>query len=339
MASSQTQPAGSTNGDRPFIDALRPEPAIRREKPRYWLASALLLATLVTTLLAGAQLQSDFVNNNPPFSFSHGLLPVAWVLEQPSRLLLGLPFSGTLLLILLSHEMGHFVACRYYGVQATLPYFIPVPWPIGTMGAFIRITSPLPSRAALFDVGVAGPITGFLVAVPALVAGLRLSKSAHGLVRASDWHVGYPAIFHLARLGAGIHGSMHDLNLHPVAMAAWVGMFATMLNLLPGGQLDGGHILYALWPASHRRITRAATLLLFLVGPFLWWGWWVWAGVLLLFRGYHPYVPEQPSLNTDRKWLAGFALLIFVLTFMPTPLPGGTVEWHDVQKLLSWMRH
>ena len=339
MAPSHVQPVGSTNGDRPFIGALRPEPAIYREKPRYWLASALLLTTVFTTLLAGAQLQYDFVNNEPFFAFSHGVLPIGWILQQPSRLLWGLPFSGTLLLILLSHEMGHFVACRYYGVKATLPYFIPVPWPVGTMGAFIRITSPLPSRAALFDVGIAGPITGFLVAVPTLVVGLAMSKPARELGGASGWRLGYPAIFHLIHLGAGTHGSLGNLYLHPVATAAWVGMFATMLNLLPGGQLDGGHVLYALWPGSHRRITRATTVLLLALGPFLWWGWWLWAGVLLLFRGYHPYVPEQPSLGADRKWLAAFALLMFVLTFMPAPLPSPTIEWHQVQKMLSAIFH
>ena len=335
MEPSHAQPVGTTNGDRPFIDALWPEPSLHKEKPRYWLASALLVTTLLTTLLAGAQLESDFANNAPPLSFlSRGILPVAWVLQQPSRLLLGLPFSGTLLLILFSHEMGHYIACRYYGVRATLPYFIPVPWGIGTMGAFIRITSPLPTRAALLDVGIAGPIAGFLVAVPALVAGLALSKNAPELVDASNLALGYPIIFNLVRMGAGIHAPMHSIYLHPVAMAAWVGMFATMLNLLPGGQLDGGHILYALWPWLHRRITRAATLALLVIGPFLWLGWWLWAAVLLLFRGYHPYVPERPSLSLGRKWLAGFALLMFVLTFTPTPFLGAAFEWRDV---LHWL--
>jgi membrane-associated protease RseP (regulator of RpoE activity) len=273
------------------------------------------------------------------FTFSQGILPLGWIAQQPSRLLLGIPYSATLLLILLSHEMGHFVACRRYGVQATLPYFIPLPTPSGTLGAFIRIRSPFPSRAALFDIGIAGPIAGFLVAVPALVAGLALSKIEPDVVSASEIPLGYPAIFHLVRMGENIHWPLSAIYLHPVAVAAWVGMLATSLNLLPGSQLDGGHILYAVWPRAHRTLTRILVIALLPMGLFFWSGWLLWFGILLVFGANHPYVPEQPGLSRGRKWLAVFALIMFVLSFMPVPVhaKGWTLDWHKVvHRVESW---
>jgi len=342
MASSDSLQIGSPNGNRlsDHIDEPGDEPLAAKQ--HYWRAAGLLLATIFTTLLAGAQLQSDFINNQPMFAFSHGVLPLGWIWQQPSRLLLGVPFSATLMLILFSHEMGHFVACRRYGVQATLPYFIPVPWPIGTLGAFIRILSPFPTREALFDIGIAGPIAGFLVAVPALVAGLALSKIDPLLVGASELHLEYPAIFHLVRLGEQIHWPMNAIYLHPVAVAAWIGMLATSLNLLPGGQLDGGHIFYAVWPRAHRHVTRILTVALLAMGLWLWAGWLVWFGMLLVFGGYHPSVPEYPGLSRERKWLAVFALVMFALTFMPAPLPNNRIDWHKARQgmdaVRGWLR-
>ncbi len=161
---------------------LRPiEVFLVQERPRrrYWLHALLLLATVFTTLVVGARLEFNFLNNLPAFTIGDSVLPffeLGWVLEQPSRLLLGVPFAGTLMLILLAHEMGHFIYCLRYGVNATLPFFIPAPTLIGTLGAFIRIKSPIRSREALFDIGIAGPIAGFVVALVTLVAALSLSK-------------------------------------------------------------------------------------------------------------------------------------------------------------------
>src|SRR6476620_10854196 len=242
--------------------------------PRYWLHILLFIATIFTTLVVGAKMEFDFLNNVPPFI--HGdetlpLFPVGWALHEPSRLLLGIPFSATLLLILLAHEMGHYLYCRYYGVYATLPFFIPAPTLIGTLGAFIRIKSPIRSRADLFDIGVAGPIAGFVVAVPVMICGLMASKLLTGAAAAAaaataansseegSMLLGFPLIFKLAHwIAAAMGGNsaiaqapVSGLYLHPVAMAAWVGMFATSLNLLPGGQLDGGHIIFAFNPRLH----------------------------------------------------------------------------------------
>src|SRR5881396_2417807 len=162
---------------------------VRPPKPRYALHAMLFLATIFTTLVVGARMEFNFQNNQPAFSMNDDALPffpVRWALAEPSRLLLGLPFASTLMLILLAHEMGHYLYCRYYGVYATLPFFIPAPTLIGTLGAFIRIRSPIRSRTALFDIGIAGPIAGFVVALAVLVFALPHSKMIAPTAVASD---------------------------------------------------------------------------------------------------------------------------------------------------------
>src|ERR1700693_1200462 len=171
---------------------------VQPPKQRYWLHIVLLLATIFTTLVVGARMEFNFQHNQPAFSLNDDGLPffpLRWMMAEPSRLLLGVPFASTLMLILLAHEMGHYLCCRYYGVHATLPFFIPAPTLIGTLGAFTRIRSPIRSRAALFDIGIAGPIAGFVVAVTVLVFAMPLSKVTpppHGHPRHSS---GIPADF------------------------------------------------------------------------------------------------------------------------------------------------
>jgi len=316
-----------------------------RRRPRYWLHLLLLASTFLTTLMVGMTLENNFLHNMPTFSFQQELFPLHELARQPSRILLGLPYSVTLLLILVAHELGHYIACRYYRVDATLPFFIPAPTLIGTLGAFIRIRSRIPSRAALFDIGVAGPIAGFAVAVPALMLGMSLSRVAPALAQASDLQLGYPLIFYLlAPLKAG--GSSWwgvvrpgAIYLHPIAVAAWVGMFATALNLLPGGQLDGGHIVYSLWPRAHKWITRLLVITLLLMSPFLWPGWLLWSGMLLAFGGRHPYVPSSAPFGAIRRGLALFALLMLMLTFTPTPFPGTALDPAQVRANLGRLMH
>ena len=304
---------------------------LRPPRHRYWLHTLLLLLTLLTTLMAGARLQYNFDHNQPAYS-SQGYtdyFPQLWALEHPSRLLLGIPFSATLLLILLAHEMGHYVYCVRHRVFATLPFFLPSPLMIGTFGAVIRIRSPIPSRKALFDIGIAGPIAGFLLAVPALAWGMTLSRVAPEIVAASDVQFGHSLIFYLLRgLGPQSAAPWSDLSLHPVAVAAWVGMLATTLNLLPGGQLDGGHIVYALFPRAHRWISRVTVLALAAFGLRFWPGWLMWSVVVLVTGTRHPEVPPEPDLDAPRKLLAVVGLIIFLLTFMPSPIPG-----HGIQEL------
>src|SRR6202451_1513482 len=231
---------------------------VSRPRQRYWLHILLFLVTVFTTLVVGCRITYNYEHNLPAFSMSADSLPffpATWALEQPSRLLLGLPFAGTLLLILMAHEMGHYLYCVYYGVDATLPFFIPVPTLIGTLGAFIRIRSPIRSRTALFDIGIAGPIAGFVVAVVVLFVSLGLSKPISRPIVPGDLEVGLPLIFvyahRLLSIGGGVAAMpLNRVLLHPTAIAAWVGMFATSLNLLPGGQLDGGHIVFSIAPRA-----------------------------------------------------------------------------------------
>lgn len=235
---------------------------VERPRQRYWLHILLLFATFFTTLVVGARLEWNFQHSLPPFVLTDSIFPVVWAL-QGRNLLLGIPFSLTLMGILLAHELGHYLYCVKYRVSATLPFFIPCPTLIGTLGAFIRIRSPLRSRSILFDIGIAGPIAGFVVALPVLFLSLGRSQIAPLGVGFEHIALGYPLIFTLVRkllIISGFGGAIASvplsrLYLHPVAIAAWVGMFATSLNLLPGGQLDGGHIVFAVSPRAHRTIS------------------------------------------------------------------------------------
>src|SRR5215467_9200010 len=276
-------------------------------RPRYWIYALLLIATCFTTLIVGARLEFNFLHDLPPFTGGDDFLPffpIRWVLAHPSRLLLGIPYSASLLAILLSHEMGHYLLCRYYGVRATLPFFIPAPTLIGTLGAVIRIKAPIRSRRALFDIGIAGPIAGFLVAVATLAIAILFSKPLHN-TPASELQLGYPLIFdfvqsvlrHIAPNRAVARLPVDQLYLHPMAVAAWVGMYATALNLLPSGQLDGGHIVFAVSPRAHRTISNLTILALIPMAVYFWTGWLIWAILLRISGARHPDVPAYPEIS------------------------------------------
>jgi len=301
---------------------------VQPPKQRYWLHIVLLLATIFTTLVVGARMEANFEHNQPAFSLNDDevpLFPLRWMWADPSRILLGVPFASTLMLILLAHEMGHYLCCRYYGVNATLPFFIPAPTLIGTLGAFIRIRSPIRSRAALFDIGIAGPIAGFVVAVTVLIFALPLSKVMSPGMAGSDIQLGYPLIFRLAwyvlplgQLKAST-SALHSIYFHPTAIAAWVGMFATALNLLPGGQLDGGHIVFSLAPRAHKTVSRLTILALIPMALYFWAGWLIWAILLRISGMRHPMVAEWPGVTGVRRWIAGFGLVMLILTLAPAP--------------------
>ena len=269
----------------------------------------LFLATVVTTLGAGAMMAGA-----DPFA-------------DPAALVEGIPFSASLLAILLAHEFSHYIISHRHGVRASLPLFIPAPTLAGTFGAVIRIESPIPDRRSLLEIGIAGPLAGFLVALPVAVAGLKLSHIvAHSTAAAtgSDGGIGIglgnSLLFALLeRLVLGSLPQNVSLVLHPVAFAAWIGFFVTAINLLPVGQLDGGHVLYAL--AGHRQegISRAVILVLAPLG-FLWWGWFLWGGVLLLLGLRHPPVLAEGSpLGLRERALGVIAAVLLVLTLAPAP--------------------
>jgi hypothetical protein len=309
----------------PFPTALEWEPqpqpgvwVIPAPRQRWWLYGLFFVLTMFSTTVVGARMQFHYIHNQPLFLLDEDFFSpfVTWI-AHPSELLLGLPFSLSLMFILLAHEMGHYLYARHYRVYATLPFFVPFPSLIGTLGAFIRIKSPIPSRAALFDIGIAGPIAGFIPACVALLVGISLSHPIAGST-ASEIQLGFPLAFHVAARLLHIGVPLSALSLHPIAAAAWVGMFATALNLLPGGQLDGGHIVFSISPRLHRWISMFTVFALVPLGKYLWTGWFLWA-VMLALTLRHPRVPRYPDVSGRRRVLAGCAVLMLVLTFTPAP--------------------
>ena len=327
-------PTSTAEYYRPMPVYLAPQP-----KQRYWLHGILLLATVFTTLVVGSYMQQNFDNGLSPFSMEDNDIPIfspfKAALHHPTRLLLGIPFSASLMLILLAHEMGHYLYCVRYGVYATLPYFIPFPSLFGTMGAFIRIRSPIRSRAALFDIGIAGPIAGFVVACGVLAISLGRSRGVPiGAGSADLVEIHYPLIFQLAHRALASLGVVHGFAavpldkayLHPMAIAAWIGMFATALNLLPGGQLDGGHIVFSIAPRLHKIVSRVTILILIPMAVYLWTGWLIWAILLELSSFRHPQVPERPKVAGGRRWLAAFAGIMLALTLTPAPFAHNSIK-------------
>ncbi len=319
-----SMPAGTLP---PAIDPwdLPPNPywenqELRRQRKSLAIAILLFVLTLISTLAVGAQYAASYASGQSP-NFDELFSTYEALLTHPQLLLAGAPFAFTLIGILLAHELGHFFACRYYGISASYPYFLPAPTLIGTLGAFIRIRSPIYNRKALFDVGLAGPVVGFVFAVPALAIAILYSR----VVPYSEAHAsvvfGQPLVMRalVAVLRPGVASG--DLLLHPVGRAAWVGLFATALNLLPGGQLDGGHILYSVASKYHKKITLAVALLLVPLGIFFWNGWILWA-VLLLAIGFRhpPLLNRWEKLDRPRLVWAAVAALIFLLCFMPMPV-------------------
>lgn len=247
-----------------------------------------------------------------------------------SHLLNHWPFSATLLLILLTHELGHFFTARYHHVDASLPYFIPIPNIIGTFGAFIRMRSPIFSKRALVHIGASGPIAGMVVAVPVLIWGLQLSE-----IRPLPQETGQYAIFLGDNLLFGWLSGMlvgpipegYDLYLHPVAYAGWIGLFVTSLNLIPVGQLDGGHIAYSLLGRRFRLVGLVTVAILFAL-TFKWFGWFVWASMLLLVIGlrHPPPLDSISPLDGKTKAMGLLSFILFILTFTPNPIQLVRVE-------------
>jgi len=289
-----------------------------RPPERIWRHGALFVFTLLTTTLVGIDHYASFVSAFRTIDLPFSLWELA---------VRGLWYSLSILAILGAHEFGHYYACRYYGVDASLPYFLPVPFLLtGTLGAFIRIRQPIPSKRALFDIGIAGPIAGFVVIVPVLMIGMYLSqvievpKDFDGVVI----ELGEPLLFKAAAwLTFGAVPDGYTVNMHPVAFAAWFGMLATTLNLFPIGQTDGGHVSYAVFGQYSTRVSFG-TLAGLVALSFVSMSWIVWTvlmAVLLVFIGpRHPRtVDEHIPLDRARVWLAVFALAMFILCFSPVP--------------------
>jgi membrane-associated protease RseP (regulator of RpoE activity) len=266
---------------------------------------ALFLITFGTVTLNGV-----FLEGHNPFT-------------EPKTWVTGLPFAVALMSILLLHELGHYLTARYHKVQATLPYFLPAPpFFIGTFGAFIRLSSLPPSRSALFDVGASGPWAGFVVSLVALILGLHWSELRPVSPDQAGLLLGDSLLTKaLTALVVGPIPEGFDLYFHPVAFAGWVGLLVTFFNLMPVGQLDGGHVVYALFPTAHPYIARFFWFTIAWMGLPYWPGWFVWA-ILLLFMGVdHPPTQADHLPLTPRRKLAGFATLgLLVAVFIPAPI-------------------
>lgn len=314
-----------------------------RPTTREWLIhSTLFFLTFVTTTFAGLFLAApaDLPVSEPTLSgpFSYLLYPLesylrlafailSYALATPSVLIEGLTFAMVLLTILTAHEMGHYVACRRYGVEATLPFFIPAPplFLAGTFGAFIKMKSPIPSRRALFDIGLAGPLAGFVVVLPVAVIGVLNLESATLPLGDSVIIFSDPLLIQLIARLSGTDLSSSVTN--PFHMAAWIGLLVTGLNLMPVGQLDGGHGTFAVFgPGLHRKLGRIAfvTIAVIAILGFVWYGspsgflYTVLLAVMLRVR--HPAPDRMEPLGKGRIVVAIVTLLVFALSFLPFPI-------------------
>jgi len=265
----------------------------------------LFVLTFFSTLIAGAFFQKG-VN----------------IFNEPWRIIEGLPFSLTLMAILLSHELSHYFTSKRHHTKATLPYFIPVPFSfVGTFGAFIKMKSPIVTRKALIDIGASGPIAGFVLSVIAVMVGLNYSSVIPVADTGKILNLGDSLLFSLlSRLILGVPPPFHEILLHPVAFAGWFGLFVTSLNLIPIGQLDGGHIAYAFLGEKHKFISVILVGTLVLSGFLFWVGWAFWGTVMIVLGLKHPPVIYwEVPLDRTRKIVGVLSLIIFVLTFVPSP--------------------
>jgi membrane-associated protease RseP (regulator of RpoE activity) len=293
---------------------------------RLWLHVLLLLLTFITTSVVGSGFALGF-RENRPISLDD-LIRWGEFFRHPAMMREGLSFSIPLIIVLLAHELGHYLACRYYRVDASMPYFMPAPVLIGTLGAFIRIRAPIYSRRKLFDIAVAGPLAGFSIILPVLAIGMAYSKVIPGIAERGDIIFGVPGVIRILELIVFPGAQASDIYLHPIARAAWVGVLATALNLLPIGQLDGGHILYAFVGQKAKLASRILAVSLVALG---WnrnpdgtlsytYSWLIWALLLFLFAMRHPVIYDTSDLGRRRRILGVAALLMLALCFTRLPV-------------------
>ena len=290
-----------------------------RPPRRLWLHLLLFFLTLLTTTVFGYAVAESFRAGTP--------LNLDWLIDGYIRLahfdpslLTGLWFSLPLMLILLAHEMGHYVACQFWQVDASAPYFLPSPFLLGTFGAFIRIRAPIYTRQVLFDIGASGPFAGFVVLLPFLAIGISLSHPGHLPVYSESFSFGTPLLMRLAEYLRFRGADPANIQLHPMAMAAWAGLLATAMNLLPLGQLDGGHILYAALGERYHRLIATATVAALILLGFLYRPWWGWAAIMFLLGRRHPLVYDQTPLRGWRSGLSIAAVVLLILSLAVVPV-------------------
>jgi len=291
-----------------------------------WVNLVLFVLTILSTFFVGYLWGINYLYASHASQDMPDLADLSF-LHHPGLIRLSLVYSVSLLIILLSHELGHYLTCRRYRLRATLPYFIPAPTLIGTLGAFIKIKSPLARKKELFDVGANGPIVGFLFSVPVLFFGLQLSKLVPALPRENSILFGEPLLLKIfVRLIFGQVGPSQDLILHPLAVAGWVGLLVTSFNLFPVGQLDGGHILYAVFGEKAEKFSLVILIIMVILGIFFWAGWLLWALLIYVLGWKHPrMIAETEKIDRSRQLLGLLVLVIFILSFIPAPVSGNSL--------------
>ena len=301
-------------------DALAPDVPRKRERRSKYVV--LFVFTLATATLAGGPYYLSFLGD-----FGNRSVRIT----LPQYFMNGLWYAVPALLILGAHEFGHYFACRYYGIRASLPYFLPIYFPVsvpqfGTFGAVIRIREPIRFKRQLFDIGIAGPLAGFAVIVPVLLVGFSLSRVAPLPSDFVGFDMGTPLIFRAVEwLLFGDVPAGYEVNIHPMGWAAWFGLLATALNLAPVGQLDGGHIAYAVLGRKSILVTGGVVLSLVALSVFTRGAYAVWTVLIVVMLGifgpHHPQViDEELPLDRTRLWLAALALIILIISFTPIPI-------------------
>jgi Zn-dependent protease len=310
-----------------IADQAPPIAARQQKVPGLRLPALLFVITLLSTTSVGMRYMYNFTLGRPPLSSDADVLPFGWVFLHFNHFASGLPFSLTLIAILLAHEFGHYFACRAFGVKATLPYLLPAPSLSGSFGAVIRLESRVRSRSALIVIGALGPIAGFVVALGTITLGLALSHySPVDIVPRVQAPLIVSGLHQLLRaLHGDLHNPAHSIFLlipHPILTASWMGILITALNLIPAGQLDGGHILFAVSPAAHKASSKIVVAALFLLGVFYWSGWVLW-GIILLMPGMrHPAVPDDEPVKRWQWALVPVCFSIFLLAGTYEPFKG-----------------
>jgi membrane-associated protease RseP (regulator of RpoE activity) len=287
-------------------------------KKPYIINIGLFLLTFITTTIVGtiSYLSFEYYNKQLSTEFIKNYL------LKPENYLLGLYYSLPLLIILFAHEMGHYLMCKKYGIEATLPYFIPAPTLAGTFGAVIKIKEPFYSKKSLFDVAIAGPLLSFILSIPILIYGISMSKIVSGPMPEGGFGLGEPIIFKI--ISSLFYKNLPpttDLLIHPLAFAGWFGILVTAFNLLPIGQLDGGHILYAISSKLHKIFSYIIIGFLIISGFLFWQGWFLWAILIMLFGTKHPPVYDSfTKLGKNRITLFILIIIVFILSFTPNPI-------------------
>jgi len=325
----------------PALLQQSPPPAQATARPpkpqRLWLHLFLLIVTVFSTTAVGMRYMFNFHRGVFPLATDADIFPYDWVYSNMRHFADGLPFSLTLLGILLVHEFGHYFACRAYGVRATLPYLLPAPSLSGTAGAVIRLRSRVKTLSALMAIGATGPICGFIVALIMACVGIHLSQAVPvEPIKLVDFN--RPLLIRLLEHilhPAGLSYQPAHILWHPVFIAAWIAILITSLNLVPAGQLDGGHILYAISPRVHRIVTYAVMGLLVVLGFTSWLGWLIWAALLLFPGMRHPTVQDTERPRMPLLAVAPICLVMFIICATPKPFTSPSL----LQLLLRFLHY